>query len=214
MAEAFLYCWTDNKSNMLYIGAHKGSPNDGYVCSSKLMLEQYNIRSKDFSRQIIAEGTAKDIFNLENIILRKLNVAESNEFYNKHNGFGGLLSEDVKKKIGKKSKLLWEDNEYREKMSSIRKEIWANKSPEFMKNFSEKMSLLNKGKKKSESTREKLRGKRPHVNQSGSNNNNAKLIETPYGIFGRLKEASVNLNMTYRTVYYNLNSNKIGWRYM
>lgn len=73
MAEAFLYCWTDNKSNMLYIGAHKGSPNDGYVCSSKLMLEQYNIRSKDFSRQIIAEGTAKDIFNLENIILRKLN---------------------------------------------------------------------------------------------------------------------------------------------
>jgi hypothetical protein len=54
--EAFIYRWTDHKKNMFYVGSHKGPKDDGYVCSSKLMLEQYKERPKDFSRHIIAEG--------------------------------------------------------------------------------------------------------------------------------------------------------------
>ena len=54
---AFLYKWTDHERNMFYVGAHKGHPDDGYVCSSKYMLEEYKERPEDFSREILLIGT-------------------------------------------------------------------------------------------------------------------------------------------------------------
>lgn len=48
--EAFVYCWTDHKNNMLYVGSHKGTPDDRYVCSSKYMLDQYKVRQQDFTK--------------------------------------------------------------------------------------------------------------------------------------------------------------------
>lgn len=52
MKEAFLYCWTDLVNHKLYVGVHKGIQNDGYICSSKKMLEEYNKRQEDFKRKI------------------------------------------------------------------------------------------------------------------------------------------------------------------
>lgn len=46
MAESFVYCWTDHKRSKLYIGYHKGSPDDGYVCSSKRMLKNNPLKTK------------------------------------------------------------------------------------------------------------------------------------------------------------------------
>jgi group I intron endonuclease len=86
MYEAFVYCWTDKKINKLYIGSHKGVVDDGYICSSKHMLREYNERSQDFSRKIIAQGQYCDIRNLEAVLLSSLNAAASEEFYNRHNG--------------------------------------------------------------------------------------------------------------------------------
>lgn len=87
--EAFVYCWTDHLTNKLYVGSHKGSPEDGYVCSSKWMMEEYRIRPQDFTRQIIAEGTLDDIRVLETKILQAENAAVNENYYNKHmnNGF-------------------------------------------------------------------------------------------------------------------------------
>ena len=31
MAQGFVYQWTDHKTNKLYIGSHKGDPDDGYI---------------------------------------------------------------------------------------------------------------------------------------------------------------------------------------
>jgi hypothetical protein len=84
--EAFVYCWTDHKTNKLYVGSHKGSSNDGYICSSKLMKEQYNKRPQDFTRQIIAEGEYKIIRNLESKILQSVNAKINEDFYNQSNG--------------------------------------------------------------------------------------------------------------------------------
>lgn len=83
--EAFVYCWTDRKTNMLYVGSHKGSTDDGYICSSKYMLVEYNKRPEDFSRQIIAEGSLSDIRKLEAKILQSVNAALNEQFYNRHN---------------------------------------------------------------------------------------------------------------------------------
>jgi len=88
MTEAFVYCWTDKKNNMLYVGSHKGSADDGYVCSSKYMLKEYNKRPSDFSRQIIAEGNLSDIRKLEAKILQAANARLDESFYNKHDNDG------------------------------------------------------------------------------------------------------------------------------
>ena len=51
---AFVYVWKDTFSNKRYIGSHKGKPDDGYICSSEIMMEQYNRNPASFVRQILA----------------------------------------------------------------------------------------------------------------------------------------------------------------
>ena len=80
--KSFVYCWTDKITNKLYVGSHKGTTNDGYICSSKLMLDEYKKRPGDFSRQIIAEGSLKDIRKLESKILQAVNARLNEQFYN------------------------------------------------------------------------------------------------------------------------------------
>lgn len=84
--DAFVYCWTDHLTNRLYIGSHKGSTTDGYVCSSKVMMEQYNKRPHDFTRQIVAEGQWSDIRRLEARLLITVNARDDDQFYNQSNG--------------------------------------------------------------------------------------------------------------------------------
>lgn len=104
--EAFVYCWTDHKKNMLYVGSHKGSIDDGYICSSKIMLKEYNNRSQDFSRQIVAYGNYEDIRNLEFKILKAANASKDDTFYNLHNGASNfnISDEATKKSVATKRK--------------------------------------------------------------------------------------------------------------
>jgi len=56
--------------------------------------------------------------------------------------------------------------------------------------------------------------KKPHVNQTGAKNNNAKGIETPFGFFGSISEASRQLKgYTYRIIWYKLHNDN-EWRYL
>ena len=67
---------------------------------------------------------------------------------------------------------------------------------------------------KSEEHKENMRGKRPHVNQTGDRNNNAKKIETPFGIFGSIREASNKIEgYTYKMIWDRLH-NDTQWRYL
>lgn len=88
--EAFLYCWTDRQTDRLYIGAHKGSEDDGYISSSKVFNEQYQSRPQDFTRQIIAHGSQQDILHLESQVLLSVGAAQSDDFYNRSNGNGNF----------------------------------------------------------------------------------------------------------------------------
>jgi hypothetical protein len=101
--DAFVYCWTNKKNKMLYVGIHKGSPEDGYVCSSNPMLEDYYSDPKSFSRQIIAVGMLKDMRKLESSILTSANAAKNPSFYNKNNNDGSFFcdghSEETRKKM-------------------------------------------------------------------------------------------------------------------
>lgn len=84
---SFVYRWTDTITGMMYIGAHKGTLDDGYVCSSKYMLKEYSMRPNTFQRQIIAEFEDYNDCRKFEIELLKLVDAKSNpQYYNRSNG--------------------------------------------------------------------------------------------------------------------------------
>ena len=107
--EAFVYCWTDHATNMLYIGYHTGREDDGYVCSSKYMMKEYNIRPGDFTRTIIAHGSREDMCAFEHKILKSVDARNSEQFYNKSNGGAEFYifnhSEETKNKLSEIRKL-------------------------------------------------------------------------------------------------------------
>jgi hypothetical protein len=63
MKYGFVYIWFDRKRRMYYIGCHWGIENDGYVCSSHRMLDNYRRRPQDFKRRILERvDNRKDLF--------------------------------------------------------------------------------------------------------------------------------------------------------
>jgi hypothetical protein len=90
--EAFVYIWTDAgifddqyQTNKMYIGAHKGTANDGYVCSSIPMLAEYEQRPQDFTREIVMYGSWGSMLTVEADILQSVNAAANTCYYNQHN---------------------------------------------------------------------------------------------------------------------------------
>lgn len=159
--EAFVYCWADKKTNMLYVGSHKGSPDDGYICSSKYMLEEYNRRPEDFSRQIVAEGELVLMRKLESKILQAVNARLNESFYNMHNNNGVYIlkshTEKTKKKISESEKGKIVSIESRMKMRQnklgSKNNRWGTKHTEETK---KKMSQSALGKVFSSEHKEKL----------------------------------------------------------
>jgi len=49
----FVYIWYNKVRKMYYIGSHWGTENDGYVCSSNWMRNDYNRHKENFKRKII-----------------------------------------------------------------------------------------------------------------------------------------------------------------
>lgn len=83
-----------------------------------------------------------------------------------------------------------------------------------------KTSKTLKNVPKTEEHKQAMRGRRPHVNQSGGNNNNAKAVKTPYGCFNSAMDAfryfqKNGINIKYNTMMYKIKSpNKPDWSYM
>lgn len=81
----FVYIWRDRKHKRYYIGAHWGTEDDGYICSSKWMLKAYKIRSQDFKRRILQRiyKSKKETFNAEEKWLQLIKDEElKNKYYN------------------------------------------------------------------------------------------------------------------------------------
>ena len=83
--EAFVYMWIDKATDRKYIGYHKGTSDDGYIASNDRLIEDYLARPSDFTRTILAWGTASDMYELETILLLELGAATRGSFYNVSN---------------------------------------------------------------------------------------------------------------------------------
>jgi len=123
--KAFVYCSTDNKTNKLYVGSHKGSIDDSYVCSSRHMMKEYRERPEDFTRQIIAEGSVEDVRKLETKILLSVNAKLNEDFYNLWNADGKFFlekhKEETKQKISNSKKGYKHSVETKKKLSELKK---------------------------------------------------------------------------------------------
>lgn len=67
MKSGFVYIWYDRKHKRYYIGAHWGTENDGYICSSPWMKRAYQLRPQDFKRRILTRiyTNKQDMFDEE-----------------------------------------------------------------------------------------------------------------------------------------------------
>jgi hypothetical protein len=83
--ESFVYLWVNKDTDRKYIGKHKGTTDDGYVCSSDSMLEEYNDCPSRFIRTILAYGTDQEMHELETMLLLQLKASKSELFYNLSN---------------------------------------------------------------------------------------------------------------------------------
>ena len=85
---SFVYIWSNISTNQKYIGVHKGTPDDGYICSSKTMIEDYHKNSNIFERTIVAYGTFDEMYELESKMLREVDAAKNPQYYNQSNNNG------------------------------------------------------------------------------------------------------------------------------
>ena len=147
--EAFVYCWSDHKTAKVYVGVHKGSPDDGYVSSSKFMMPEYSNRPQDFTRQIIATGTLNDCAKLELIIIKKL-LKDVNTCYNRSAGKLIINDADTYRRIGLAHRGKIVTQETKDKMSAAKVGKALSESHRI------KMSEVRKGKKFSDEHRKKM----------------------------------------------------------
>lgn len=162
----FVYRWTDNLTGMMYIGVHKGTEDDGYVCSSKVMKVEYLKRPQDFIREILSlHETYVDAREEEIRLLTEVNAVDNSMYYNRHNGessgfrapTGRRQSEETRKKISEaaKGRIPWNlgkspSEETRAKISI------SNEGKKHSKETRKKMSLIRKGKPRKPETIQKM----------------------------------------------------------
>lgn len=142
--DSFLYCITDKMTNKLYIGVHKGRETDGYFCSSKIVLQEHNKRPDDFSRQIIAHGSYKEVLKLEAKILTAIDAKNDNMMYNMHNGDGNFIyvhrTEKYRENMRKKFQNRFVSEETKKRISNSKKGTKVSEETRL------KMSLKRKNK--------------------------------------------------------------------
>ncbi len=133
----------------------------------------------------------------------KFDVVNSNDWANLCNeeGQGGNTIID-KEKFSEIMVQSWNSlsSEDREKRLTILRQ--NNKITQPLATAAAKQKLT--GIPKTEEHKRNMRGKRPQVNQTGSKNNNAKKIKTPYGIFGSIRDAEkilANKELSYMSIW-------------
>lgn len=145
MEQAYVYRWTELSTGKWYIGSRtaKGChPNDGYICTSKVVKPLILANPNNWKRTIIYLGASKNALNFEMQMLVGLNAAKREDSYNQHNQDGKFT------RLG-----VIESSEIRQKKSKARH---GDKNPSYGKR---RILSPNYGRKyppKSEETRRKL----------------------------------------------------------
>lgn len=173
MSYGFVYIWYDRKHKRYYVGAHWGTEDDGYICSSPWMKQAYNKRPHDFRRRILStvntnrqdmfdeEARWQSLIKDEELRVRYYNIRRHGDRHwssdtNKH------LS--VREKLSNAAKKNHEDQKWRDKYNEGMK-TRDNKSSDPAVREKRRQSMLGKnvGRPKTAKfyeSRERLRGRK------------------------------------------------------
>jgi major membrane immunogen (membrane-anchored lipoprotein) len=165
MTIAYIYKWTHLPTYKWYIGSRTKNnchPDDGYICSSKIVKPLIKESPNEWKREIMFTGDPAEILVLEAEILKLLDAKNDFRSFNMHNGDGKFTtagieqSEEWKKNIsignqGKKRSI--ESKENYKRSNQLK-----SKDPEYLKKLrkpkpaghGEKVSAALKGVPKSE----------------------------------------------------------------
>lgn len=83
--ESFVYLWINKDTDRKYIGKHKGTADDGYICSSEQMREEYADCPSRFIRTILKYGTDEEMVEFETMLLLQIRAAKCHMYYNMSN---------------------------------------------------------------------------------------------------------------------------------
>lgn len=85
---AYVYKWIHISTGKWYIGSRTKvgcHPNDGYLCSSKLVKPLILATPAEWKREIIATGTPMEMYQLETTLLMEANAKHDANSFNQHN---------------------------------------------------------------------------------------------------------------------------------
>lgn len=145
--EAFVYEWKNLTSGKSYIGYHKGDVNDGYISSSRneKFWEDFNDLNMIWERNIIATGTANECLQIEQRILKEIDIKDD-KYYNNARGSKIIFTKNVLDKMSKSHKKRWENMTDEDKIRRSKKISESKKGVPKPKEVCEKLSKLYKGK--------------------------------------------------------------------
>lgn len=75
----FVYLWHDTHRNKFYLGSHRGSMDDGYICSNIIFNRVYRKRQDKCKRRILQTTLNEDIKSLHILEQNWLNLIKDEE---------------------------------------------------------------------------------------------------------------------------------------
>ena len=163
MTIAYIYRWTQKSTGKWYLGARgmKGChPDDGNICSSKLVKPLIISNPDDWVREILYTGPPENIFDIEAQMLTSLNAKEDPMSFNKHNGDGSFSMRGKQFNIEHRKKMgEWQIGRVFDNSSIVKRTISRknfHQPPEAKEKISKKLKGLRLGISPSEETRKKL----------------------------------------------------------
>jgi hypothetical protein len=106
METSYVYKWIHKPTQKWYIGSRTNKtahPDDGYICSSKIVKPMIERNPDEWERKIIAIGSSTDMRKLETKMLRDLKAAQDPMSYNLSN-WGGPVK-GTGRKVGSTEKI-------------------------------------------------------------------------------------------------------------
>jgi len=171
---AYVYKWTHLPTLKWYIGSRTGKgchPNDGYLCSSKIVKPMIQENKDNWKREIVAVGSIDEMLLLEAEILKVTDAKNDPRSFNQHNGDGKFSrigidqSGDKNPMFGKTS--FTKGKTYEElygpekatQLKNLRRENATGRkmSSSSVEKLAKSISIATKGKPKTETFKEKLR---------------------------------------------------------
>jgi hypothetical protein len=136
--DSFVYRWTNLTLDKTYTGWHKGTEDDGYICSSasKQFWDDYNNPGYKWQREILFKGTMTECQLLESQLLDSVDIT-SESIYNNRNNIMFNLNDEVRAKLKAAALKRGENPAYRKAQADRTRAQWVA-NPERRKIQSEK----------------------------------------------------------------------------